>query len=72
MNAPFSHPWRKGDQELAPTRPAPRTEGWYRSQAELQAGHLYRDRPGVRELHIQDIIRALKKIDGAFIKNARI
>jgi len=70
MNAPFSLRQRKGDQGLAPTRPAPRTEGWYRSQAERE----YRNMPEgpLKRANIADFIAAAREIDRHYIKNARI
>jgi len=61
-----------GELGLTTVRPMPRSEEWYRAQAEEQVGDLYRDMPGVRELRIRKIMGMLRKIDRAHCANARV
>ena len=72
MNAPFIQPWRKGDQGLAPTRPAPRTHGWFWAEAEREVGDLYRDRPALRDARVREVYAMLRQIDKHYTRNARI
>lgn len=65
MNAP----WKRGDQGLAPTRPAPRTEGWYRSQAEHQYAGMAESL--VKRAKVRDFITYLKQIDKAVCGSIR-
>jgi len=61
-----------GELGLTTVRPVPRSEEWYRAQAEEQVGDLYRDTPGVRELRIRELMDMGRQIDRAYCNNARV
>lgn len=61
-----------GDPLGLARRPEPRSEQWYRAEAERELGDLYRDMPGVRELRIREIITMLRMPDRAYCANARV